>query len=206
MKIGRQAEIGPLQVIDGDWSDVQGIINCEERTRGGRHGIVVDTDRLIIRSMEPDEIHGDAALQLPLHTHVVLPLILATEIGVEAYAVDLAKPGIRIGTDIAFAESVALWIASDRVVRLARGGGAIEPLNRLTPLGHGVEVGHNSGGDGGVELTDAALHRSLVVANNIVDNPDPRRPVFEATQAFNHGAVNLRKVAWPAGEAARGRA
>src|SRR5437879_6907492 len=115
MKIGRQAEIGLLQVIDGDRSAVQRIINCEGRPRGGRHGIVVDVDRLIIRSMEPYEIHGDAAPQLALHARVVLPLILAMEIGVEVYAVDLAKPGIGIGTDITIAEPNAMRVASDRI-------------------------------------------------------------------------------------------
>src|SRR5213594_3388552 len=168
-KIGRQAEIGRLQVKDGNGSAIQRIINCEGRPRGGRHGIVVDMDWPIIRSMEPDEIHGDAAPQLALHAYVVLPLILALEIGVEVYAVDLAKPGIGIGTDIAIAKPIATRVASDRIVRLARRGGAIQPLNRLIPQGHGVEVGHNPGGDGGVELTYAALHRSLVVAKQIVD-------------------------------------
>ena len=206
MKIGRQAEIRLLQVIDGDGSAVQRIINCEGRPRGGRRGIVVDMDRLIICSMEPDKIHGDAALQLPLHAHVVLPLILATEIGVEVYSVDLSKAGIGIGTDIAIAETVTLRVASDRVVRLARGGGVIEPLNRLIPQGHGVEVGHNPDGDGGVELAYAGLHRRLVVAEHIVDKTDPWRPVFEAAHAFNHGAVNLREIARPPSEAARGRA
>ena len=128
----------------------------------------------IIRPMEPDEIHGDAAPQLPLHTYVVLPLILALEIGVEVYAVDLAKPGIGIGTDIAIAKPIAIRVASDRIVRLARGGGAIQPLNRLTLQGHGVEVVQNPGGDGRVELANAGLHRSFVVAKHIVDKTDPR--------------------------------
>src|SRR5439155_12960196 len=140
--------------------------------------------------MEPDEIHGDAAPQLPLHTYVVLPLILALEIGVEVYAVDLAKPGIGIGTDIAIAEPVTLRVASDRIVRLARGGGAIEPLNRLILQGHGVEVVHNPCGDGVVELADAGLHRGFVVSKHIVDKTYPRLPVFEATQPCNHGTVN----------------
>ena len=119
------------------------------------------------------------------------------EIGVEVDAVDLAKPGIGIGTDIDVAEPIAMRVASDRIVRLARRGGAIEPLNCLTLQGHRVEVRHHSGSDGGVELSDAGLHCGLVVAKHIVDKTDPRRPGFEAAQPFNHGTVNLREIARP---------
>ena len=45
-----------------------------------------------------------------------------------------------------------------------------------------------------------------MVAEHIVDKTDPWRPVFEAAHAFNHGAVNLREIARPPSEAARGRA
>src|SRR5262249_49937985 len=153
-----------------------------------------DMDCLIIGSMEPDEIHGDAAPQLPLHAGVVLPLIFAMEIGVEVDAVDLAKPGIGIGTDIAVAEPIATRVASDWIVRLARRVWAIEPLNRLTLQGHRIEVRHHSGSDRGVELSDAGLHRGLVVAKHIVDKTDPRRPGFEAAQPLNHGTVNLGEI------------
>src|SRR5262249_19150879 len=157
------------------------------------------------RLMEPDEIHGDTAHQLSLHADVVLPLILTTEMGVEVYGVDLPKSGIRIWTDIAIAKPIAIRITSDRIVRLARRGGAIQPLNGLISQSHGVEVGHNPSGDGGVEFADAGLHRGLMVAKHVVDKTEPRRPVLETAHAFNHGAVNLREVARPR-ETARGRA
>src|SRR5438552_18914017 len=154
-------------------------------------------DRLIIPLMEPDEIRGNAARQFVLHADVILPLIFAAEIGVEVYGIDLAKSWIGIRADIAVSETVATRIASDRVVRLARGRWAIEPLNRLILQRHRIEVGHNSGSDGRVELANAGLHRGLMVAEHIVDNTDPRRPVFEAAHPFNDRAVNLGEVTRP---------
>src|SRR5207244_13069313 len=133
---------------------------------------------------------GNAAIQFVLHADVILPLIFAAEIGVEVYGVDLAKSWIGIRTDIAISETVATRIASDRVVRLARGRWAIEPLNRLILQRHRIEVGHNSGSDGRVELANAGIQRGLLFDEYIVEYIDKRGTFLYAAITFNDHISN----------------
>ncbi len=86
---------------------------------------------------------------------------------------------------------------ADLVVQgIARRAAAIRsPTASLSRHEHGVEVVQIGGGQRCVVLSHAGLNRRLVVAKQIVDHTEPRRPVLKTRHSFYGVTGNRGEVA-----------